>query len=179
MRTTVFLIAVMLIAGSAATSHAVTRYQFIPGSNGNMGDLWTFYCPAGGTVDVTVDTITGNNNLDPALQVLSGDGTSLAFADDTFICSVAPSCGFSCPRVLALACGAGTTHSIKVIGSSVTSCVAGGYYSLTVVVRDAAAVALDPAKTKLGGGPKRKVPAWLDTDKTRASGPVLDDEALF
>src|SRR5262245_11655385 len=83
----------------------VTRKEWLPGSF--QGDLWTFTCPAGGHFTATVDTL--GTTLDPFFNVSNGTGGFVAFGDDDVPCSFPPACGFSCPQVVNVPCGSGST----------------------------------------------------------------------
>jgi hypothetical protein len=147
-----------------------------------LGDLWTFRCPGGGTVNVAVDTKddtdTGQSDIDPVLLVVDGTGSLLAFADDDVDCTYPPVCGFFCPSVTAVACGGEGRHSVIVrdFGTAGTDCQEGGGYNLTVEVFTADGRQLSEQAVDLGGGPRRNVPSWaVDLDKAPV-GPALDDE---
>lgn len=76
-------------------------------------------------------------------------------------------------------CGAGSTHTLVVRDTANPSCLGGGGYRVGVSVQDARGVELtSPSQVKLGGGPKRKLPAWMDPDKALGSGPLLNDERV-
>src|SRR5438876_462737 len=51
-----------------------------------LGDMWTFNCPAGGSVVASVDTKDdtdlGTATLDPTLELLDGNGVEIADVDD-------------------------------------------------------------------------------------------------
>ena len=115
-----------------------------------LGDLWTFKCPKGGTVNVSVDTKddtdTAQSDIDPVLLVVDGAGNLLAFADDDVACTYPPVCGFACPSVSAVACGSdghaddgrhgsdSEPHNIIVRDFGDSGCVGGGGYGLVVEV---------------------------------------------
>ena len=65
-----------------------------------IGDVWTFHCPAGGSVEFSVDTVSVSGAvdqpLDPVARLYFGS-TLIGFGDDEMACAVAPVCGFSCP----------------------------------------------------------------------------------
>jgi hypothetical protein len=162
-----------------------------------LGDLWTFNCPEGGTVNVSVDTKddtdSAQSDIDPVLLVVDGAGNLLVFADDNANCTYPPVCGFACPSVTALACGSGDDtdddhhgrdskpHSIIVrdfgaADATGTPCQEGGGYNLVVEVFKADGSQLSERRVDLGGGPKRDVPKYaLDLGKA-PTGPALDDE---
>jgi hypothetical protein len=56
-----------------------------------LGDLWTFKCPKGGTVNVSVDTKddtdAAQSDIDPVLLVVDGAGNLLAIGDDDVDCT--------------------------------------------------------------------------------------------
>jgi hypothetical protein len=147
-----------------------------------LGDMWTFRCPRGGTVNVSVDTKddtdAGQSDIDPVLLVVDGAGSLLAFGDDDVDCTYPPVCGFSCPAVTAVACGSDGRHSVIVrdFGTAGTTCQEGGGYNLVVEVFTGGGRQLPEQAVDLGGGPRRNVPSWaVDVGKAPV-GPALDDE---
>ncbi len=94
----------------AAIGQAVTRQETLPVQPAGIGDplisdFWTFQCPAGGSARVTVDTVAlsgaATSPLDPIFYVYFDNfSAAVAIADDEVACTVAPVCGFSCPRRL-------------------------------------------------------------------------------
>jgi hypothetical protein len=150
-----------------------------------LGDLWTFRCPKGGTVNVSVDTKddtdTAQADIDPVLLVVDGAGNLLAFADDDVDCTYPPVCGFFCPSVTALACGSDGEHTIIVrdfgaADATGTPCQEGGGYNLVVEAFTADGSQVSERRVDLGGGPRRDVPKYaLDLGKA-PTGPGLDDE---
>jgi hypothetical protein len=152
-----------------------------------LGDMWTFRCPSGGTVSVSVDTKddtdTGESDIDPVLALIDGAGNSLAFADDEVACTYPPVCGYSCPSITTVACGEGgrERHSLVVrdygtASATGTFCQEGGGYNLTVAVFEAGGRQLSEREVGLDGGPRRTVPKWaLELGKAPV-GPALDDE---
>lgn len=161
---------------SAAMAEVATRTGWIPGST-NVGDVWTFSCPAGGNFDLTIQNGndgTGGSIIDLALIIVNPVGAIIASADDTIACTN-PGCNL-CPRVLNQACSVSGTYSIKVY--SVVTCNgeigAGGSYQLSLEVSDSTDTPVTAKKAKLGGGPKSKVPAW----HTAHSAPAIDDGNL-
>jgi hypothetical protein len=197
------IFASMVAMGTQASSEPITRSNWVPNvgqlnveGEQPLGDLWTFKCPRGGTVNVSVDTKDDTDNgeadIDPVLLVVDGAGNLLAFADDDVDCTYPPVCGFSCPSVTAVACGSAGprrgghddddegTHSIIVrdFGAAIgdAACQEGGGYNLVVEVFNADGRQLSERKVELGGGPKREVPKYaLDLGKA-PTGPALDDE---
>jgi hypothetical protein len=186
-----------------ASAEPISRSNWIPNvgflnveGEQPLGDLWTFNCPKGGTVNVSVDTKDdtdiAQSDIDPVLLVVDGAGNLLAAADDTIECTYTPVCQFACPSVSGVACGNdGHTdddrdgsqrepHSIIVrdfgVDGAGTPCQEGGGYSLVVEVFGADGRQLSEKKVDLGGGPKRDVPKYaLDLGKA-PTGPALDDE---
>jgi hypothetical protein len=171
----------LLLAGSVR-AEVVQRHNWVPagtyGPVGRSGDLWTFVCPKGGTVGVTVDNATDADTpgaltgIDPVIYIYDGAGNSLAVVDDSIDCTN-PKCGSTnafhrCPQVL-VACGTGTTHSLVV--RDFGTCA--GAYSLSLEVRDAKGMSLPEKKVKLGGGAKAKAPKWLP--RALRVGPAIDD----
>jgi hypothetical protein len=173
---------------SFSLADVVARQNWIPSGSyafaaqEQLGDMWTFSCPAGGSVTASVDTLDDNDNatsnLDPAFWIYDGDGTIVQNqADDEITCAVAPECGFDCPSVTDLPCGAKNPHSISIVSAAFT-CVGGGAYRLSIEVKDANGVSLLAKKVKLGGGDKKKLPGFLDPNKEFKNGPALDDEKV-
>lgn len=167
--------ALALAVCTTASAESVLRTNWIPASTG-MGDLWTFQCPAGGTVAIQVQNrpdayMGGGSPLDFYFQMIDPDGNVVGAGDDEVACLVQPSC-FGCPRQAALPCTAAGTYSIWV--SSYNNCSSGNSaagYQLAVEVRDANANALAAAKVRLGGGPRSKVPKWHSS----SSEPAIND----
>jgi hypothetical protein len=161
-----------------------------------LGDLWTFKCPTGGTVNVAVDTKDNTDDaeadIDPVLLVVDGAGNLLAFGDDEVDCTYPPVCGFACPSVTEVACGSGgggghgdrgddQTHSIIVrdlgaANATDTPCQEGGGYNLVVEVFAADGSQSSERAVELGGGPDRKVPRFALRLGKAPIGPALDDE---
>jgi len=148
-----------------------------------LGDMWTFYCPAGGTVTASVDTKDdtdlGTATLDPILELLDGNGSEIAFADDNLTCTYAPTCGYECPLITAFPCGdsgSSGVHSLIVRDYGTSGCNGGGGYELTVDVFDASGTQLSQEQVALGGGPSRGVPDWAVAEGKAPFGPALDDE---
>jgi hypothetical protein len=186
------VIAPMVVIAPQASAEPISRSNWVPNvGNPNvegeqpLGDLWTFKCPEGGSVDVSVDTKddtdTEESDIDPLLLVVDGEGNLLAVGDDEVECSYPPVCGFGCPAVTEVACGSGEKHSVIVrdFGPSTatdTACQEGGGYNLVVDVFKADGNQLSERRVDLGGGPERKVPEYaLDLGKA-PTGPALDDE---
>jgi hypothetical protein len=186
------VIAPVAVLAPQASAEPVSRSNWVPNvgqlnleGEQPLGDLWTFKCPRGGTVNVFVDTKddtdTAQSDIDPVLLVVDGAGNLLAFADDEVDCTYPPVCGFFCPSVTEVACGRGDKHSVVVrdfgaANATGTPCQEGGGYGLTVEVFTAHGRQVPEKFVELGGGPKRKVPKWaLDLGKAPA-GPALDDE---
>ena len=196
-RTTVALVGPMLAIASQASAEPISRSNWVPNvgqlnveGEQPLGDLWTFRCPEGGTVNVSVDTTddtdAAQSDIDPVLLVVDGAGNLLAFADDDVDCTYPPVCGFFCPSVSALACGSEGNnddnddndgrHSIIVRDFGSSGCVGGGGYNLVVEVFTADGSQLSERRVDLGGGPERDVPKYaLDLGKA-PTGPALDDE---
>ena len=89
-----------LVCSVATAADEVRRSNWVPnvGQRPNdqlpLGDMWTFRCPPGGSFSVSVDTRDdtdrGEATIDPLLEVVDGNGNDIAFADDTFACTLAP-----------------------------------------------------------------------------------------
>jgi hypothetical protein len=169
-----------------ASAEPINRSNWVPNVGDTfpfgrpLGDLWTFNCPAGGTVSVSVDTKddtdTGKSNIDPFLIV--GDAKeALGLSDDNFECAIPPVCGFACPSRTATPCGSGQ-HWIIVRDWGASSCTGGGGYNLVVEVFGGDGRSLSERSVNLGGGPTRKVPNGASTLGIAPTGPALDDEEV-
>jgi hypothetical protein len=186
------MIALMVAVAPQASAEPISRSNWVPNvgqlnleGEQPLGDLWTFKCPEGGTVNASVDTKddtdAAESDIDPVLLLVDGRGNLLAFGDDDVDCSYPPVCGFSCPSIAAVACGRGENHSLVVrdfgaADATGTACQEGGGYNLIVEVFKAGGSQLSERRVELGGGPKNKVPKWaLDLGKAPI-GPALDDE---
>ena len=108
LRTAASMVAALVMTGTAAAEE-VNRSNWVP-NVGNLnfeageqplGDLWTFRCPAGATVGLSVDTKDdtdlGLSDIDPVLLVVDPSGNLVAFADDEIDCTYLPICGFALP----------------------------------------------------------------------------------
>jgi hypothetical protein len=184
---------VLMVAGAPRTSaEPISRSNWVPNvgqlnvdGEQPLGDLWTFKCPKGGTINVSVDTKDDTDNaesyIDPVLLLVDGQGNLLAFADDDVDCTYPPVCGFFCPSIAAVACGKGENHSLIVrdFGAAIgpdEACQGGGGYNLVLEVFRADGRQVPERRVELGGGQKRKVPEWAPDFGTAPTGPVLDDE---
>lgn len=157
------------------------------GNENYLGDLWTFECPKGGQVWISVDTKddldTGVSCLDPVVHVFDSQGNLLATGDDEISCSYPPVCGARCPFFSA-ECGSEKQHSLVVRDYGADGCSKGGGYRLLLHVFDGpcsnplgcAGYRLPPKEVNLGGGPGRGLPDWVIQAGFPAIGPALDDE---
>jgi hypothetical protein len=192
LRAALAILVPVLGAASQASAEPISRSNWVPNvgqlnveGEQPLGDLWTFTCLRGGTVNVSVDTKDDTDaaqaDIDPVLLVVDGAGNLLAFADDDTSCTYPPVCGFACPSVTALACGSDGEHSVIVrdfgaADATGTPCQEGGGYNLVVEVFTADGSQLPEPLVDLGGGPRRAVPRYaLDLGKA-PTGPALDDE---
>ena len=145
-----------------------------------LGDMWTFYCPDGGTVVASVDTKDdtdlGTSTLDPILELIDPDGNEIANGDDDIACTYAPVCGFRCPAFRAPCGSSAGVHSLIVRDFGASLCNGGGGYELTVDVFDADGNELSPDSIGVGGGASRGVPWWAVDEGKAPVGPALDDE---
>lgn len=150
--------------------------EFVP--SGTV-DVWTFYCPAGGSAEIKVDAISmaanGKSPLNPAALVFRG-GSMLALGDDEVACSTTLDCALACVDVTAECASAGE-HNILVFNKSGgTACgKATGTYKLSVQVFDGpneTGNALTAAEADLGGQP---VKAVLGGNVRFSAGPAEDD----
>jgi hypothetical protein len=187
-QTTLAVVIAALCVAPGALAEPISRSNWVPNvgqlaveGEQPLGDLWTFECPKGGSVSVSVDTKddtdTAQSDIDPVLLLVDGKGTLLAVADDEAACTYTPVCGFACPSVTAVACGSDEKHSIIVRDFGAADiCQEGGGYELVVEVFKADGSQLSERMVRLGGGPKREVPKYaLDLGKAPV-GPALDDE---
>jgi len=181
------LVAALAMTGTAAADE-VNRSNWVP-NVGNLdleageqplGDLWTFRCPAGATVGLSVDTKddtdVGLSLIDPVLLVIDPSGNLVAFADDEIDCTYLPACGFNCPSAQGISCGKGGTYGVVVRDYGASDCVGGGGYELTLVVDGSAGRRERKPGAGLGGGPGRHVPPWAVALGKAPVGPALDDE---
>jgi hypothetical protein len=100
-------LAIAALCSSGAFAEPISRSNWVPNvgvlnfgeGEQPLGDLWTFECPRGGSVNVSVDTKDdtdgAQSDIDPILTVVDGDGNLLTFEDDNAACSYAPVCGFA------------------------------------------------------------------------------------
>jgi len=109
---------------TAAQADPIFRDDAVPAGS-NIGDMWSFKCPSGGSFDLFVDTSSGL--MDPEFGVFDKDGNTLANADDTVPCTNA--CANACPQAIAIPCAPGGLHYIVVQNWSIGSptCPGGGY----------------------------------------------------
>jgi hypothetical protein len=176
--------------GPTKRSNHVPNVGILADGEQPLGDMWTFNCPAGGSVVASVDTKDdtdlGTATLDPILELLDGNGVEIANGDDENTCTYLPVCGFACPQLTdsrgntRVPCGGGGTsglHSLIVrdFGQAGAGCIGGGY-ELKVDVFDDYGNQLSPDQVGLGGGPSRGVPDWAVSEGKAPVGPALDDE---
>jgi len=173
-RNTLWLMCFALLA-SEASAEPAARYGFVPDDGAHLiGDLWTFVCPKGATVSVTLERAT-SNDLDPEFEIVDAEGTVLAGGDEEIPCVVSSAaCSYQCARQLGVPCGSGNPHSIRVRDNFCN----GGSYELSVEA-EKNGEALPAKALKLGGGAKRRVPKFLDPAGLLREGPALDDEAVI
>lgn len=146
-------------------------------------DLWTFYCPAGGSATISVDTLAvgaaTTSPLDPYVNVFDDDGYALAFADDEMTCTVSSACGYECPQT-AFNCVEGGEVSILVStwASGASGCSdAEGYYLLWLEVFDGpdqSGASLPANAVRLGGQEPSRGYGW----GYLLAGPAADDAAF-
>ncbi len=150
--------------------------EFVPSGT---ADVWTFYCPAGGSAEIKVDAISmaanGKSPLNPAALIFKG-GSALAIGDDEVPCSATLDCALACVEVTANCASAGE-HNILVFNKSgATTCgKAAGTYKLSVEVFDGpnkTGNALTAAEADLGGQPVKTI---LGGDVRFSAGPAEDD----
>lgn len=168
----------------------LVRQESLPPQPGSSGlslvtDIWTFYCPAGGSATVAVDTLAVNNAstspLDPVIRVYHEEFLSpVAWADDEVACSVSSDCGFACPY-LAFNCVDGGEFTIMVgswAGPLAGCGDAEGYYLLYLEVfaeADQAGASLPAETVGLGGQEPSRGYAW----GYPTPGPAADDVAFW
>jgi hypothetical protein len=187
LRAALAILVPVLTAAAQASAEPISRSNWVPNvgqlnveGEQPLGDLWTFRCPRGGTVNVSVDTKddtdNAESNIDPVLLVVDGAGNLLAFADDNTSCTYPPVCGFACPSVTALACGSDGEHSLIVRDFGSSGCVGGGGYNLVAEVFTADGSQFSERRVDLGGGARRDVPRYALNLGKAPTGPALDDE---
>jgi hypothetical protein len=177
----------ILVAASSGSSAEIGRVDWAAGGR-LIGDLWTFRCPAGGSVSASVDTIgdyavpDGDgggfvSGLDPSLGILDSQGNLIARADDEQACNMPTRCDAGCPSVEVPCARGGVKHSILVRDAGILpECTGGGGYLLIIEVFNRDGESLSARAVKLGGGPRRNLPPWLlDTGLVGRQGPVVDD----
>ena len=166
--------------GPAHRSNHLPNVGALASGEQPLGDMWTFYCPDGGTVVASVDTKDDTDlttsTLDPILELIDPDGNEIATGDDENACTYAPVCGFACPAFRAPCGSSAGVHSLIVRDFGISGCNGGGGYELTVDVFDADGNELTPDSIGLGGGPSRGVPYWAVDEGKAPVGPALDDE---
>jgi hypothetical protein len=178
------LVAGLVLSASATVSaEELTRVDWTPGG-GRSGDLWTFNCPVGGSLAISVDVLDDRpqddgsfaSALDPIIDIFDGEGNYLGGGDAEFECSVASSCDAACPAV-EFPCGDGLRHSVTVRDTGfLSSCTGGGTYVLRVEVLDESGESLANPQVQLGGGPPRDVPPFLiDFGIAGRRGPAVDN----
>lgn len=169
-------------------ANAVTVSNTLPpdGFSAIHGDLWTFYCPKDGTYSLAVDTdsvdypadvtngFVSRSALDPAAVIWDSAGNQLLALDNEVACSIISNSGNTCPTTTDSPCGTGARHYAAVYSKSTNTA---GAYTLTVTIKDSLGNPLPNSKVKLGGGPKPRVPKFLDLGKTRAA-PLVNDAQL-
>jgi hypothetical protein len=110
LKVTHWTIASVLFAPLAATvpqasAEPISRSNWVPNvgqlnveREQPLGDLWTFNCPKGGTVNVSVDTKddtdTAQSDIDPVLLVVDGAGNLLGFLTTPWSAPTPPSAAF-------------------------------------------------------------------------------------
>ena len=194
------VVAGLLVPVIAHAQNEVHRWNWVPSGNSflALGDLWTFNCPAKGTVTVWAntwdDTGTGSSNLDLAIEVRDKTGALLVdqfgspfggLGDEQFPCAVTSACGYWCPQVSEIPCGKGNPHTIAVYSypsaesNALTgvACVGGGSYELVVSAQDKKGKDVSAKNIKLGGSANRKVPTW-GGEMIDKMGPALNDEFI-
>jgi hypothetical protein len=105
-----------LVLGGNAAGHAaeLERVDWIPGGGTIVGDVWTFNCPAGGSVTISVDTFaersfedgSAASGLDPVIDLFEGGATRSAGATTISTARLRPSADSAarlsrCPAVRA------------------------------------------------------------------------------
>lgn len=150
--------------------------EFVP--SGSV-DVWTFNCPAGGSAEIKVDTVSmaanGMSPLNPAVLVYRGN-TPLGVGDEEMNCSATPDCPNLCVD-LTVACAAEGEHNILVFNKSGDNACgkATGTYKLLLEVFEGpneTGNSLSAAQTALGGKPVTNI--FADGARFQ-SGPAEDD----
>jgi hypothetical protein len=185
MKNLVCIVAVLLVVASASAAEIVREESLPPQGSGITTlavDIWTFYCPAGGSATVRADTLPSaggitTSPLDLAFTVYFDHfPTWVVQADDNFTCTVPSDCSYSCPAAT-FNCGGEGEHTIMVrtIPSALVGCGSReGGYRLGVEVFDnlnGTGTALPESVVRLGGEEPRRGYAW----GYLPAGPAGDD----
>ncbi|MGB5491870.1 MAG: hypothetical protein WBM76_13670 [Woeseiaceae bacterium] len=143
-------------------------------------DIWSFYCPAGGSAKIKVDTIAmaldGKSPLNPAAVVFQGSNL-LALDNGVLPCADVPSdCAATCVD-LTVNCASAGEHNVLVFNNKgETLCgKSAGTYKLSMTVFAGAGgsgTELPAAQVALGGEPAKRI---LSDGARLASGPAEDD----
>lgn len=182
-RATVLAITGMIFLQAPAYAEEVQRQEDLPPQPefvpAGTADVWTFYCPAGGSAEIKVDAISmaanGKSPLNPAALIFRG-GTMLAVGDEEVACSATLDCANQCVDVT-VGCTTAGEHNILVFNKSGgTTCgKATGTYELSVTVFDGpneTGNELSATQVALGGQPAKRI---LGGAVRFSAGPAEDD----
>jgi hypothetical protein len=109
LRAVLAILAPVVAAAAQASAEPISRSNWVPNvgqlnveGEQPLGDLWTFRCPEGGTVNVSVDTKddtdAAQSDIDPVLLVVDGAGNLLASQMMMSTAPIHPSAAFSVRR---------------------------------------------------------------------------------
>ena len=187
---TLWIVAALVfgLAAPAASTPAV-RSETLPPQNWYgetfIVDVWTFFCPQGGSADIAADTLAAGEGttspLDLAFTVIFDvppawpePGTG----DDELSCSDTPVCGFQCPQAV-YNCGGEGMYTILVYTFGGSGCgESTGRYELSVEVFEGpnrTGAALPPNAVALGGQEPRPGFPWGFLQP----GPAADDHRFL
>lgn len=150
--------------------------EFLP--SGTV-DVWSFYCPAGGSVEIKVDTVsmalTGTSPLNPAVLVFQG-ANNLGVGTAGLVCTATSDCAATCVDFTA-PCALAGEHNVLIFNmSDSNNCgKATGTYQLSVQVFEGpneTGNTLTAEQTALGGEPVKRL---LSGNAGFVSGPAEDD----
>ncbi|MGD9264765.1 MAG: hypothetical protein PVJ71_03185 [Lysobacterales bacterium] len=183
---------VLVVFATYATTINATelvRMEDLPPQTGSgsdvLVDVWTFHCPAGGSVTFSVDTVlvsdATDTPLDPIAHLFLGSSL-IGFGDDEVPCTVGPVCGYYCPSVT-LNCAVEGQYSLLVLTANSTGPAgepacgsAFGIYELTLEVFDGpngTGTSLPESSVRLGGAPIGR--SFTDSTSFYHQGPAIDD----
>lgn len=176
------LVGMMLLPPSSFAAEVFNRESLPrdPGSGAFPTDVWTFFCPAGGSVKIKVDAVeligATTSPLDPvALLFFDTTSSQIASGDDEVACSATLDCSFQCVDIT-VNCSSAGRYSLFIFNGVLGGCgTAEGIYDLSVEVFDAAngtGSSLTAEQVNLGGEPVKR---RLNGGGKLPAGPAADD----